>query len=160
MTEGPRPRPADRFASRRFRPFSMQALTDFLLPLFLALGSLWFAVDLVKKLRAAAPRLEPAPAPRSSAPAARAPAAPQALAPSAPLAEPAHSLPVAPAPSLPASAPSVPAAHLAVIAATVHHLFRGRARVVGVAPAGSHAVAAVDWAREGRRDIFSSHRLR
>lgn len=138
----------------------MQALTDFLLPLFLALGSLWFVVDLVKKLRAPAPRSEPATAtapaqlPSASAPPTSAPA------PYAP-AEPAPPLPhsLTPSPAL-TPAPILPAEHLAVIAATIHHLYRGRARIAAVVAATPGHHSAVDWAREGRRDIFSSHRLR
>ncbi|MBC8011205.1 MAG: hypothetical protein H7067_14050 [Burkholderiales bacterium] len=135
----------------------MQALTDFLLPLFLALGCAWFGVDLVKKLRAPAPRTKPAPAPAQIP---STPAQPAAHASSLPLLTGnAGILPASDSDS--SSAPALPPAHLAVIAATIHHLFRGRARVVGVAPAatpGPHS--SVDWAREGRRDIFSSHRLR
>jgi Na+-transporting methylmalonyl-CoA/oxaloacetate decarboxylase gamma subunit len=44
----------------------------------------------------------------------------------------------------------------AIIAASVHCMFEGRARVVSVEPV--HADTA--WAREGRRDIFASHRIR
>lgn len=44
----------------------------------------------------------------------------------------------------------------ALIAATVHCLFEGRARIVAV----NTAHPDTSWAREGRRDIFSSHRVR
>jgi hypothetical protein len=44
----------------------------------------------------------------------------------------------------------------AIIAAAVHCVFEGRARVVSVNPLHSDP----SWAREGRRDIFSSHRIR
>jgi hypothetical protein len=46
---------------------------------------------------------------------------------------------------------------LAVIAAAVHAVCGQRLRVVAVTLATS---PDSDWAREGRRDIFSSHRLR
>lgn len=135
----------------------MNALTDALHILFFALGSAWFAVDLMRKLRApvaqpptapVAPAVQvvstspaPAPAPTVSAPAAPAPAAPP-----------------------PAEAPGVSPSHLAVIAAAVHHVFSGRARLAGVMPAAiqvpGHVTPHIDWAREGRRDIFTSHRVR
>ncbi len=44
----------------------------------------------------------------------------------------------------------------AILAATVHTLFDGRARVVAVDT--RHPDTA--WAKEGRRDIFHSHRVR
>ncbi len=53
-------------------------------------------------------------------------------------------------------APSEPEVIHAIIAAAVHTIFEGRARVVAVNPLHSDP----SWAREGRRDIFSSHRIR
>ena len=44
----------------------------------------------------------------------------------------------------------------AIIAATVHCLFEGRVRIVSVETLNPDT----QWAREGRRDIFSSHRIR
>lgn len=44
---------------------------------------------------------------------------------------------------------------LAIITAAIHAAYAGRLRIVAVIP-----VPDADWAREGRRDIFSSHRLR
>jgi hypothetical protein len=44
----------------------------------------------------------------------------------------------------------------ALIAATVHCMFEGKARIVAV----NTAHPDTSWAREGRRDIFSSHRVR
>lgn len=145
----------------------MQILTDALLPLFLALGSIWFAVDIVRKLRR--PVETPAPAtaaiPPASAP--DAPATGVALTPPAPVPAPV----VSPAP-VAAAAPvdtasaagasdAVPPPHLAAIAAVVHHLFKGRARIASVNAAGhGHSLPHGDWAREGRRDIFVSHRVR
>jgi hypothetical protein len=156
----------------------MQTLTDALLVLFLALGSAWFAVDLVRKLRQPAapgnaePQLgrlpstpEPAPAPMPAASPApmpvSVPAPPLAAAVAAPLAAPAPEPLPTPAPATPALE-GVPTAHLAVISAVVHHVFTGRARLAAVlpAPVGNHSTPPIDWAREGRRDIFTSHRVR
>jgi hypothetical protein len=148
----------------------MQTLTDALFVLFLALGSAWFAVDLVRKLRQPAPghaeprlgKLAPAAA-AARAPAAESPApAPAPLEPtpppSAPLATPA---PLALAAPPPPEADGILLPHLAAITAAVHHLFRGQARLAGVFPASSQAAfPQIDWAREGRRDIFTSHRVR
>lgn len=144
----------------------MNALTDALLILFLALGSAWFAVDLVRKLRAPAaspvsapvvapaPLVAPAPVPVAPAPVVVAPAPVSVAAP-------------APAPAPEPVEDCAPASHLAVIAAAVHHVFQGRARLSAVMPAevaiAGHGVAhaaPIDWAREGRRDIFVSHRVR
>jgi hypothetical protein len=44
----------------------------------------------------------------------------------------------------------------ALIAVAVHSVFEGRARIVSVNPLHTDP----SWAREGRRDIFSSHRIR
>lgn len=55
----------------------------------------------------------------------------------------------------PASAP-VPPAILAVIAAAIHCALAGRGRVIAV----STVLIDPDWAREGRRHIFSSHKVR
>ncbi len=44
----------------------------------------------------------------------------------------------------------------AIIAAAVHSIFDGRARIVAVKPLNTDT----SWAREGRRDIFVSHRVR
>lgn len=55
----------------------------------------------------------------------------------------------------PASAAPVPPALYAIIAAAVHVTVGASLRIVAVIP-----LADQDWAREGRRDIFSSHRLR
>lgn len=43
-----------------------------------------------------------------------------------------------------------------LITVAVHSMFEGRARIVAVNPVHSDP----SWAREGRRDIFSSHRIR
>jgi hypothetical protein len=133
----------------------MQALTDALLALFLALGSAWFALDLLRKLRGKGSDHQPGPSIPDSAPH------------PAPTPAPNPFTPLAPAPAAPASPPdssTIPAHHLAAIAAAVHHLFRGRARLLSAAPAmpaaQPSAHAAIDWAREGRRDIFTSHRVR
>lgn len=137
----------------------LNLLQELLLTLFLALGCAWFAIDLARKLRAPQPGEESKPAP------APAPApAPVSIAP-APVAVPAP-VSTAPVAAAAASAPApeplisgVPAPHLAAITAVVHHLFKGRVRLASVQPASS-SPASVDWAREGRRDIFTSHRVR
>lgn len=54
------------------------------------------------------------------------------------------------------AAPVEPEVLHALIAAAVHCAFEGRARVVSVQALHSDP----SWAREGRRDIFSSHRIR
>jgi len=129
----------------------MQTLTDVLLALFLALGGAWFAVDLVRKLR-------PAPA-EGIGPRHVVIAAPVA----ATIAPGRDEAKVSPR----AGQGDVPADHLVAIAASVHHVFKGRARLLcavaaGAAPSAGNPGAAsqVDWAREGRRDIFTSHRVR
>lgn len=131
----------------------MQTATDVLLALFLALGSAWFAIDLARKFRSFSALGDDArtarPEPKSFAPVvAVVPAsAPQA----------AHVRP---------RAEDVPADHLVAIAAAVHHLFKGQVRLISAATTNARpaatgsAQAIVDWAREGRRDIFSSHRVR
>jgi hypothetical protein len=50
---------------------------------------------------------------------------------------------------------SVPPLILAIITAAIHCAYQGRLRVVAVMP-----TPHIDWAREGRRDIFASHRIR
>ena len=150
----------------------LNLLQELLLTLFLALGCAWFAIDLARKLRA--PQSSPEPR-RDAAPApAVAPAAP-APAPSVPAVSTVPAAPVTAVAATPAEAPApaaaaaeplvagVPASHLSAITAAVHHLFKGRVRLASVLPAGGSspaANAAIDWAREGRRDIFTSHRVR
>ncbi len=51
---------------------------------------------------------------------------------------------------------TIPAEVVAVIAAAVHVTLGGRHRIHSVTP----ALSPVDWAREGRREIFASHKLR
>ena len=151
----------------------LNLLQELLLTLFLALGCAWFAIDLARKLRApqSAPEERPAPAAAPTlAPTPGVAAAPAALA-AAPAPAP-ISAPVPPPPAAPLPPPApvaateplvagVPASHLAAITAAVHHLFKGRVRLASVLPATASASAApVDWAREGRRDIFTSHRVR
>lgn len=74
-----------------------------------------------------------------------------------------RALSAAPAVALSTSAPApaieagIPAAHVAAISAAVAVLTSGRGRVVSVAAPG-HVSAA--WAREGRTEQFSSHRVR
>jgi hypothetical protein len=52
-------------------------------------------------------------------------------------------------------ATTVPALIFAVIAAAIHATCGTNLRIVTISP-----VQDPDWAREGRRDIFSSHRIR
>ncbi len=49
----------------------------------------------------------------------------------------------------------VPPVLMAIIAAAIHASYGSNLRVVTIIP-----LQEQDWAREGRRDIFSSHRLR
>lgn len=135
----------------------LNLLQELLLTLFLALGCAWFAIDLARKLRApqSAEESRPAPVPAPAPAAAPAPVVPAAAAP-APVAAAAQ-----PAPAAESLVSGIPAAHFAAITAAVHHLFKGRVRLASVVAAPSAgAVSAVDWAREGRRDIFTSHRVR
>lgn len=152
----------------------LNLLQELLLTLFLALGCAWFAIDLARKLRAPQPGEEseraqshaPAPTPAPVAVAAAPAPAPVAVpAPVSP-APVAAAVASAPAPVAAASSPApeplisgVPAPHLAAITAVVHHLFKGRVRLASV-QAASSSPASIDWAREGRRDIFTSHRVR
>jgi hypothetical protein len=127
-------------------PFTAVLLTtfrDLFLILFLALGSVWFALEILHRLR---PCRQPASQPATPLPVASA---------SVPIVAPVPA-PFTPDPQ-PVAAAGIPPDHLAVIAATVHHLFRGRGRLTSVSRA---MVSDYRWAQEGRRDIFSSHRLR
>jgi len=127
----------------------LSTFRDLFLILFLALGSAWFALDILRRLRAdtlpAKLPLAPAPAPLPTAPAPiiTAPAPTVVHSPVTAAPQPVHE--------------GIPPDHLAVIAATVHHLFRGRGRLSGVSRT---LVSDHRWAHEGRRDIFSSHRIR
>jgi hypothetical protein len=141
----------------------LNLLQELLLTLFLALGCAWFAIDLARKLRA--PQSLPEPQ-RDAAPASTVPIAVPSIPPPAPAAPLSPSPAPAPVAATAATEPlvaGVPASHLAAITAAVHHLFKGRVRLASVLPAGASASAAnsaIDWAREGRRDIFTSHRVR
>lgn len=117
----------------------LSTLRDLFLILFLALGSAWFALDIIRRLRNQ-------PVQSSVAPAVPVPTPAVATIPSR-SAEPTTITP----------SNGIPPEHLAVIAATVHHLFRGRARLTGVSHTKAHDSR---WAHEGRRDIFISHRIR
>ena len=124
----------------------LPVLRDLLLILFLALGSAWFALDIIRRLR------------KNPEPAAVAPTTPEPTPQSAlPSTVIASSPPPSPATTPVTSPDGISADHLSVIAATVHHLFRGRGRIAGVSRASSPDSR---WAHEGRRDIFSSHRIR
>jgi hypothetical protein len=64
--------------------------------------------------------------------------------------------PAAPASAVPTTASGLAPETVAVIAAAVYATVGGRFRIHAVTP----AELPVDWAREGRREIFASHRLR
>jgi hypothetical protein len=103
-----------------------------LIVVFVALGSIWVLLEIVGAFFKN----------RQSAPAAASIAVPVAAA--APAA--------APAPEV-----GLPPAIVAAIAAAVHVAVGGRPhRIASINPAPTAAA----WAAEGRRDIFSSHRLR
>lgn len=109
-----------------------------LLIVFLALGSIWFALEIIgrifqfwEKRRAAVPTPAPTPAPA-----------------------PAAAIPAEPPPA--AADEGVPAGVLVAIAAAVHETLGPRGRVAAV----RSITTDQDWAREGRRQIFASHRLR
>lgn len=51
--------------------------------------------------------------------------------------------------------PPVPPLVLTIIAAAIHATYGASAHIVTIAPLND-----AEWAREGRRDIFSSHRIR
>ena len=108
-----------------------------LMVVFLALGSLWFLLSIAGRIFAFRD---------ARVAAAKAAAAPVTLAPA---------LTASPASAPPAEAPPAGAV-LAVIAAAVHVTLGRRARVVSVSPVRVDG----DWAREGRRQIFASHRVR
>jgi hypothetical protein len=132
----------------------MQMLTEILTLLFLALGCTWLVVDLYQRTRRLVPpptptQVTPAPAHRDSLVAPPTPPAPPSVVQDAP----------APRISSEKNTSEVPAPHRAVIAAVVHHLFRGRAQITALRATEAPG-APIDWAREGRRDIFASHRVR
>ena len=113
-----------------------------LLIVFLALGSIWFSLEIIgrifqflEKRRAAVPT-----------------SAPEAL----PAQVPPAAIPAKPAPAPAAAATGVPAGVLVAIAAAVHETLGPRGRVAAV----RSITTDQDWAREGRRQIFASHRLR
>lgn len=73
----------------------------------------------------------------------------------APASSPSSSAPES-AESIPSDGDDIPAHVLALIAAATHVILEGRPqRIVGVRRVGN-----VGWAQEGRREIFSSHRIR
>lgn len=102
-----------------------------LMVVFLALGSIWLLVDIVGRCFVASAARQ----------AARAKSA------------------AAPSPSLASPAPTpdeLSPAVVAAIAAAVHVTLGPRTRVAFVKPVRIDG----DWAREGRRQIFASHRVR
>ncbi|PAW75899.1 MAG: hypothetical protein B9S32_17110 [Verrucomicrobia bacterium Tous-C9LFEB] len=77
----------------------------------------------------------------------------------------------APAPAVvaevkaPAASSDIPAHILAVIAASVAGTLRGQYRILAIQAANaaqqvSISIPVVDWSLEGRREIYSSHKLR
>lgn len=123
-------------------------LREILFVTFLALGSAWFAMEIFRRLRGGNNPPPAAFAPPVSLPQLHQPAPAPVLASAAPA-------PVRDEP--PARPVGIPSHHLAVISAAIHHLYRGHAHLVGVALTSS---AESRWAHEGRRDIFTSHRIR
>ena len=141
----------------------LNLLQELLLTLFLALGCTWLVIDIARKLRApgnAEPQLGRSETTRSG----HTPPTPaSSVATAAPLPAPIAPAPVAPAAAAEPLVAGIPAPHLAAITAAVHHLFKGRVRLSSLLPAPAAAAASaapVDGAREGRRDIFTSHRVR
>lgn len=108
-----------------------------LIVVFLVLGSIWFLLELIGKVfqrRDAALAKARSIAP---APAAVVPASPTATSPAA-------------------SSDGPPPEIVALIAAVVHTTFGPGHRIAAINPARIDQ----DWAREGRRQIFASHRVR
>lgn len=103
-----------------------------LLVVFLALGSIWFAVDLVGRIFIARAARQAAALPAAATPATAS-----------------ASTPLVPDDGVP---PEI----VALITAAVHVTLGTRARVTHVKPTRIDG----DWAREGRRQIFASHRVR
>lgn len=121
---------------------TLYLLREVLITLLTGLACVWLIVDIARKLRCSEASSASSPGREIQAPAS--PAVSAALA--------APAVPIA----APAAADEIPPEHLAVITASIHHLFGGSARIRRIEPDLAHAA----WAREGRRDIFSSHRVR
>jgi len=116
-----------------------------MLVIFLALASLWIVVDLIARIQKllAGKSTPAAPAPVVAAP---------VIAPApAPVTAPAPVVAAAPAPA-PAVAPGVTPETAAVIIAAVHATLGKSARIAQIVP-----IMTNTWARDGRRQIFSSH---
>lgn len=121
-----------------------------MLVIFLALASLWIVVDLIGRIQKLLAG--------KSAPVAPAPVVPApVVAPTpAPAAAPAAVAVAAPAPTAaPAPMPGVAPETAAVIIAAVHATLGKSARVAQIVP-----IMTNTWARDGRRQIFSSHQPR
>lgn len=123
-----------------------------MLVIFLALASLWIVVDLIARIQKllAGKSTPAAPAPVAVAPVIAPAPAPVA----APAPAPAPVAAVAPAPA-PAIAPGVTPETTAVIIAAVHATLGKSARIAQIVP-----IMTNTWARDGRRQIFSSHQPR
>jgi hypothetical protein len=104
-----------------------------LIVVMLALSSIWGTLELIGLYFKRAERLA-----RASAPGPAAPTSAET------------------ASAVPATASGLAPETVAVIAAAVYATVGGRFRIHAVTP----AELPVDWAREGRREIFASHRLR
>lgn len=132
-----------------------------LLVVLVALGGIWILLEIsgaVFRRNAGGKRTTPsAPKPAAEAPITEIPQAGAEVSPltCALITATVHAASQGRARILSVSSPEPEALH-AIIAAAVHTVFEGRARVVSVNPVHSDP----SWAREGRRDIFSSHRIR
>lgn len=98
----------------------------------LTLGGLWLVVAGVSKLVLAFERALGVSTPRSAPP------------------------PV-PAPTAPSATDGVDARTVAAITAAIHAVFGARARIVSLSPESGPGQA---WSKEGRREIYQSHRVR
>lgn len=108
-----------------------------LMVVFLTLGSIWFLLSIIGTLfRLLGPKTAPVPATAAASPAA------------------------APVTAQPVTTPESaggPSPHVvAAIAAAVYATMGGRVRIAAITPSQVDG----DWAREGRRQIFASHRVR
>lgn len=106
-----------------------------LIVVFIALGSIWGLLEIMGWFFRRTKPSTPSPAPASSLPSAAGTSA------------------------LPPAAAPIPPELIAVISAAVHVATAGRPhRIASIVPAPLES--ELDWAREGRRTIFASHKTR